>query len=165
MREILRLGRSPYWAGFGLESVRDAEVVADIALQLGLNEILDRPMDELSGGQRQRVFIGRCLAQEPSALLLDEPNTFLDLKHQVEMCQLLKRLSQTHSIGVLMASHDLNLAAIFSDRVLVLSQGKVVAGGGVEVLEPTLLTRVYGVRLSSVVRPHGPNVLILDPAE
>ena len=160
--EVLQLGRSPYWAGFGLESPRDAEVVRSVASQLSLNDILHRPMDELSGGQRQRVFVGRCLVQEPAALLLDEPNTYLDLKHQVELCQLLRQLSKTQSIGVLMASHDLNLASSFADRVVVLSQGKVVASGGVEVLEPAMLSEVYGVKLMKVSRTAGPAVLIAD---
>jgi iron complex transport system ATP-binding protein len=160
--EVLQLGRSPYWAGFGLESPRDAVVVRSIADQLALNDILHRPMDELSGGQRQRVFIGRCLVQEPAALLLDEPNTYLDLKHQVELCQLLRQLSKTQSIGVLMASHDLNLASAFADRVVVMSQGKVVADGGVEVLQPGMLSEVYGVKLIRVERPNAAAVLIAE---
>ena len=162
--EALQLGRSPYWAGFGLESPRDSVIVKNVAEQLGLNEILHRPMDELSGGQRQRVFIGRCLVQEPAALLLDEPNTYLDLKHQVELCQLLKQLSQTQSIGVLMASHDLNLAAAFADRVVVMSQGKVVADGGAEVLEAGMLSEVYGVKLISVARSSGAAIVVPDIA-
>jgi len=160
--EVLELGRSPYWAGFGLESPRDGEVVRRVADQLALNDILHRPMDELSGGQRQRVFVGRCLVQEPAALLLDEPNTYLDLKHQVELCQLLRQLSRMQSIGVLMASHDLNLASSFADRVVVMSQGKVAATGGVEALEPGMLSEVYGVSLIKVERPNGAAVLIPD---
>jgi iron complex transport system ATP-binding protein len=158
--EVLELGRSPYWAGFGLESEQDAAVVRRVAAQLGLTDILHRPMDQLSGGQRQRVFVGRCLVQEPAVLLLDEPNTYLDLKHQVELCQLLRQLTKTQSIGVLMASHDLNLASSYADRVVVLSDGKVMVTGGVEVLEPSLLSEVYGVALIRVERPIGPAILI-----
>jgi iron complex transport system ATP-binding protein len=117
-------------------------------------------MDQLSGGQRQRVFVGRCLVQEPAVLLLDEPNTYLDLKHQVELCQLLRKLTKTQSIAVLMASHDLNLASSYADRVVVLSEGKVVATGNVSVLEPSLLSEVYGVRLIRVERAIGPDILI-----
>lgn len=158
--EVLALGRSPYWAGFGLESSHDGEVVRRMAAQLSLNDILHRPMDELSGGQRQRVFVGRCLVQEPAALLLDEPNTYLDLKHQVELCQLLKQLSKTQSIGVLMASHDLNLAASYADRVVVMSEGEVAASGGVDALEPAMLTQVYGIDLIKLRRPDGSPVLV-----
>src|SRR5688572_29536040 len=72
--EALRLGRAPYWGAFGIESTRDAQVVGEVARLLALEDLLARRMDELSGGQRQRVFVGRCLVQEPRALLLDEPN-------------------------------------------------------------------------------------------
>jgi iron complex transport system ATP-binding protein len=158
--EVLQLGRSPYWTGFGLESPRDAEVVARVADQLQLTELLHRSMDELSGGQRQRVFVGRCLVQEPAGLLLDEPSTYLDLKHQVELCQLLRQLSQKQSIGILMASHDLNLAIGFSNRIIVLANGQVAAAGPVDVLQPELLSRVYGVPLVQLRRPDGSPVVV-----
>ncbi|HSV14726.1 MAG TPA: ABC transporter ATP-binding protein, partial [Tepidisphaeraceae bacterium] len=145
--DMLRLGRSPYWSAFGLESPRDEAVVRSVSTRLGLDPLLNRPMDELSGGQRQRVFVGRCLVQEPAAMLLDEPSTFLDLRHQVELCQLLRQLAKEQSIGVLMASHDLNLAAAYADRVFVLSDGTVAASGGIDALEPEMLSRVYGVKM------------------
>jgi ABC-type cobalamin/Fe3+-siderophores transport system ATPase subunit len=105
-----------------------------------------RPIERLSGGQRQMVFLGRCLVQEPRVMLLDEPSTFLDLKHQVELLQLLRKLSKERGIGVLMASHDLNLAGAFADRLLLLDQGSVAASGTpAEVLRAEVLTRVYGV--------------------
>ena len=123
--DVLRLGRSPYWSAFGIESARDETIVQSVAQQLGLTDLLDRPMAELSGGQRQRIFVGRCLVQEPAALLLDEPNTYLDLKHQVELCKLLRGLASTQSIGVIMALHDLNLASTFADRVVLLNNGAI----------------------------------------
>ena len=92
--EVLRLGRAAYWSAFGIESSRDAEIVDEISSTLALVDLLSRRMDELSGGQRQRVFLGRALVQEPAAMLLDEPSTFLDLRHQVELCQLLAKLSR-----------------------------------------------------------------------
>jgi iron complex transport system ATP-binding protein len=153
--DALRLGRSPYWSAFGLESARDEHVVLAVSARLDLNDLLNRPMDELSGGQRQRVFIGRCLVQEPAAMLLDEPNTFLDLKHQFELCQLLRTLAREQSIGILMASHDLNLAAAFSDRVMLLENGSVAAVGELGVLQPELLTKVYGLPMIRVDRPGG----------
>jgi iron complex transport system ATP-binding protein len=150
--DVLRLGRAPYWGAFGLESARDADVVRDVAATLELTDLLARTMDQLSGGQRQRVFVGRCLAQEPAALLLDEPTTFLDLRHQVELLRLLKRLAKERSVAVLMASHDLNLAAPLADRAVLLEGGVVAAAGTpAEVLEPGLLSRVYGVSLDRVV--------------
>jgi iron complex transport system ATP-binding protein len=151
--DALRLGRSPYWSAFGLESPRDEQVVQQISARLSLNDLLNRPMEELSGGQRQRVFIGRCLVQEPAAMLLDEPNTFLDLKHQFELCQLLRTLAKEQSLGILMASHDLNLAAAFSDRVILLDNGSIAAAGDLNVLQPELLTKVYGLPMTRVDRP------------
>ena len=94
--EVLRLGRACYWGAFGLENEHDIKAVARIASLLGLDELLHRRMDALSGGQRQRVFIGRCLVQEPAILFLDEPNTYLDLKHQVDLLKLLQSLAHEH---------------------------------------------------------------------
>ena len=111
--DVLRVGRAPYWAAFGLESPGDAAVVRDISAQLSLDDLLDRPMEQLSGGQRQRVFIGRCLVQQPTLLLLDEPDTYLDLRYQVELAKLIRALATDTRIGVLWASHDLNHAAAF----------------------------------------------------
>jgi ABC-type cobalamin/Fe3+-siderophores transport system ATPase subunit len=149
--DALRVGRAPYWGAFGIESPRDMEKVQEVSRLLGLDQFLDRPLEELSGGQRQRVFLGRCLVQEPSAMLLDEPNTFLDLKHQVELCKLLKQLSRDQSLGVLMASHDLNLASAFADRIVLLEDGAIAASGAPEeVLQPELLSRVYGLELQKV---------------
>jgi iron complex transport system ATP-binding protein len=162
--DALRLGRSPYWSAFGLESPRDEQVVRSVSARLGLDDLLNRPMDEMSGGQRQRVFVGRCLVQEPAAMLLDEPSTFLDLRHQVELCQLLGQLAKEQSIAVLMASHDLNLAAAYADRVIVLSDGVVAAAGNVDVLEPEMLSRVYDVSMIRIEGPGGRPVLLARPA-
>jgi iron complex transport system ATP-binding protein len=144
--DVLRLGRSPYLRAFGLETPRDIEVVNQVAQTLELCDLLHRPLDALSGGQRQRVFLGRCLVQEPQAMLLDEPNTFLDLKHQVELGRLLVRLARERNIAVLMASHDLNIAGQFAGRLILLHEGAVVADGSADrVLDPQLLERVYGL--------------------
>ena len=161
--DVLRTGRAPYWGAFGLESTRDVEVVSQVADRLGPAELLRRPMAELSGGQRQRVFIGRCLAQEPQALLLDEPNTYLDLKHQVELASLLRSLSRARRIAVLMASHDINLAAGMSDRLVLLQNGGIAAAGPpADVLEPQRLTDVYGVPMRRIESPSG-GIPLLHP--
>ncbi len=150
VRDVLRLGRSPYLGAFGLESTDDAAVVESIASRLNLNDLLHRPVDELSGGQRQRVFVGRCLVQQPQALLLDEPNTFLDLKHQAELVSLIRSLAKD-GLAVLIASHDLNLAAAVADRLVLLRDGKVVADGSVDdVLSPMILSDVFQTPLRRV---------------
>jgi iron complex transport system ATP-binding protein len=159
--DVLRLGRTPYWGAFGLESPRDEQVVREVARTLDLADLLDRPMDQLSGGQRQRAFLGRCLAQEPAALLLDEPTTFLDLRHQVELLQLLKRLAREQHVAVLMASHDLNVAATLADRLILLDAGAVAAEGPpAGVLDPAVLGRVYGVAMQRLERPGGAPVVV-----
>lgn len=161
--DVLRLGRAPYWGAFGLETSRDAQVVHDVAEMLHLSDLLDRPMDHLSGGQRQRVFLGRCLAQEPGALLLDEPTTFLDLRHQVELLQRLRQLARERSVAVLMASHDLNLAAALADRVVLLDGGAVAAQGApADVLHPQVLSRVYGLPMQRVSGAAGGSFVFPD---
>ena len=151
VEETLRLGRAPYWHAFGIESEHDQRIVVQVATLLELNDLLHRPIVELSGGQRQRVFIGRCLVQEPAAMLLDEPSTFLDLKHQVELMQLLKRLAKERSIGVLMASHDLNLVSSFANQVVLLKEGLVIRHGSpAHVLQPDVLSQVYGVEMQRI---------------
>jgi iron complex transport system ATP-binding protein len=161
--DVLRMGRAPYWGAFGLESPKDIEVVQRTVDELHLNEWTTRRMDEISGGQRQLVYVARALIQEPHALLLDEPNTYLDLRHQVELGQLMRRLARERSLGLLVASHDLNLAAAFADRLVLLQEGAIVADGSPEqVLDPDLLTRVYGVRMERVIREGKPPVLVPD---
>ena len=165
--DALRLGRAPYWSLFGLESQRDERVVHSVAGRLGLTDILHRGMDELSGGQRQRVFVGRALVQEPRAILLDEPDAFLDLRHQIELVRLLQSLAQEHNVGVLMASHDLNLAASGADQLILLDRGAVVSHGTpTRVLDPETIARVYGVTMEALEREPGrPPVLVpaFDP--
>jgi iron complex transport system ATP-binding protein len=149
--DVLRLGRSPYLGAFGIESETDVTVVRDVAQQLGLTDLLRRRMDELSGGQRQRVFVGRCLVQQPKAMLLDEPNTFLDLRHQAELASLLRTLSRGRNLAVLVASHDLNLAAAIADRLVLLRAGGVAKTGTVdEVIDPALLSDVFETPLKRV---------------
>jgi iron complex transport system ATP-binding protein len=151
--DVLRLGRAPYWKILGLESERDLAVVQSIAETLDLVSLLDNPIEELSGGQRQRVFIGRCLVQEPAALLLDEPDTFLDLKHQSTLYALLGKLAREKNVGILLASHDINLAAAHADQLLLLSEGAIAAAGNAdEVLQPSIIEKVYGLPMERIDR-------------
>jgi iron complex transport system ATP-binding protein len=159
--EVLRLGRAPYWRLFGIESKRDGEVVFEVAERMGIKDLLGRGMDQISGGQRQIVFVARALVQEPRAILLDEPNTFLDLRHQVELMALLRQLAKEQQVGVLMAGHDLNLAAAGADELILLERGVVVADGKPDqVLDPLVLGRVYGVAMERIEREGRPPVII-----
>lgn len=151
--DVLRAGRTPYLGALGLESSKDMEVIGAVCEKLDLLDLLDRPMDELSGGQRQRVFLGRALVQEPSVFLLDEPNTFLDLRHQAELWRVLREVARERNLAILAASHDLNLSAAFADELVLLEAGRIAARGTAdEVLRTELLSRVYGVEMERVDR-------------
>lgn len=144
--ESIGMGRYPHLGLLGLESAGDVRAVEQAAKALGLESDLGRLIQTLSGGQRQRAYLARCLAQEPSALLLDEPDTFLDLRHSVQLGETLRHLAESRKIAVVMASHDLHLAAAVADRVVLLSDGQVMAEGPPRVvLTPELIQRVYGV--------------------
>ena len=131
--DVLMAGRSPYLGPFGVESQRDRIAVESVASDLKLTDWLGRDVNTLSGGQRQRVFVGRCVAQlagddgESKAILLDEPDTFLDLRHVADLSATIRTLARDRGLGVLLASHDLNLAAGVADRLLLLDAGRVVA--------------------------------------
>ncbi|MYQ31153.1 ABC transporter ATP-binding protein, partial [Streptomyces sp. SID4956] len=121
----------------------------DRALALtGVNDLADRGAEHLSGGQLQRVWLAGCLAQETGVLLLDEPTTFLDLRYQVELLDLVRDLADDQGIAVGVVLHDLDQAAAVADRIVLLADGRVVAEGAPEdVLTPERLTDVYGIRI------------------
>lgn len=142
--ETILLGRRPYirW------SVSDADIerVSMIIDDLGIQHLAFRSMTQISGGERQKVMIARAMVQDPSLLLLDEPTSALDLRHQLEVMELVQRVSREKQVSVLMAVHDLNLASRFCDRLMVMKEGRVVAlGKPSELLNETLIRDVYGV--------------------
>jgi iron complex transport system ATP-binding protein len=114
----------------------------------GVTALADRQIDQLSGGERQRVVLARALAQQPRVLLLDEPTSFLDLRHTVELLDLIRALAQRDQIAVVVVLHDLNLAAMYCDRLLLLAEGRVAASGPPhEVLTYARLCAVYQTEL------------------
>jgi iron complex transport system ATP-binding protein len=139
------MGRTPYGGGW-FESPEDQEAVDQAMETTDTTAFRARDFRTLSGGERQRVILASALAQRPDALLLDEPTTFLDLKHQLSMYRLLAGLARQGML-VVSVTHDLNLALQFSDRILVIDQGRVAGDGTpAEVLTPELVERVFGVR-------------------
>ncbi len=130
--EVVLMGRSPHLGGLGFEGDRDLEVAARVMEQAGVADVKDRLFHELSGGEKQRVVIARALAQEPRILLLDEPATFLDLKHVGEIFDLLHELSRSQGITLLLVLHDLNLAALYCDRIAFLRGGCILAAGATD---------------------------------
>lgn len=143
--DIVLLGRRPYihWS----LGERDKEIVAEILRFLGIDKLAMRHFDELSGGEQQKVVIARALAQQPQILLLDEPTSNLDIKHQLEILCMLRGLAQSKHCSVIVAMHDLNLASRFSDRMLILKQGRIFAvGTPASVLTEENIESVYGVK-------------------
>ncbi|MBS9375555.1 ABC transporter ATP-binding protein [Rhodococcus sp. B50] len=142
VRDVVRLGRIPHADVFGRDDGGD--VAIDRALEVtGMTEHADRLWRAMSGGERQRAQIARALAQEPEELLLDEPTNHLDIQHQLDILERVVALSVTSYVAL----HDLNLAAMFCDRVVVLEKGRVVAHGTpAEALTEEMIEQVYGVR-------------------
>lgn len=144
--QMALLGRSPHQGLLGLESDRDLEVAREALVRTDIAHMADRRFHSLSGGERQRVLIARALAQETPLLLLDEPTAFLDLRHRLEAYELLRRLNRDEGITVVLVSHDLNLAARYCDRLVLLRSGEVVADGAPNaVIRPGPLREVYEV--------------------
>jgi iron complex transport system ATP-binding protein len=152
--EIVLMGRTPHlslWAG---EGRRDCEVAWSAMRRAHIETLRERPVDELSGGEQQRVMLARALAQEPQVLLLDEPTAHLDLKHQIDVLELVRSLAQEESLAVLMTLHDLNQAALYADRVALMQRGEIVAlGSAQEVFTADQLSQVYGVDIAVGVHP------------
>ncbi|MEW9699508.1 ABC transporter ATP-binding protein [Paenibacillus sp. SI8] len=144
--ELVSYGRFPYQTGFGRLTKKDYEVI-DWALEVtGTKEFKYRPVDALSGGQRQRVWIAMALAQETDIIFLDEPTTYLDLAHQLEVLELLQKLNIEQERTIVMVLHDLNQAARFADYIIALKDGEVVkAGSCEEVITPEVLKKVFHI--------------------
>ena len=145
--DLVARGRHPHQRWFRQWSSDDEQVVAAALASTGIADLADRPVDQLSGGQRQRAWISMALAQGTDLLLLDEPTTYLDLAHALEVMDLVDTLHEEHGRTVVMVLHDLNLAARYSDQLVVMKDGRVVAQGTPrEVLSAELLLDVFGLR-------------------
>ena len=146
VEDLVRRGRYPHQAFLQAPSRKDAEAV-ERALELTeLGELRRRPVDQLSGGQRQRAWMAMALAQETPLLLLDEPTTYLDIAHQIEIIELVQRLNRDEGRTIVMVLHDVNEAALASDHIVALRDGRVIREGTPrEVIEPGLLRELYGV--------------------
>lgn len=146
VEELVSYGRFPYQKGFGNLSQKDKDVI-DWALQVTKTEDFRvQSVDALSGGQRQRVWIAMALAQETDIIFLDEPTTYLDMAHQLEVLELLYKLNEEQGRTIVMVLHDLNQAARFSDYIVALSQGELVKFGTAdEVMVPDVLKKVFNI--------------------
>lgn len=144
--DLVRQGRYPHRALFGRWSGADETAVARAMAMASVTELAERPLDSLSGGQRQRVWIAMVLAQETPILMLDEPTTYLDLAHQIDLMELIRRLVDRERVTVVAVLHDLNHAARYCDHLIMLKDGRIEAQGPVaEVFVPEVIARTFDV--------------------
>nr|WP_281496958.1 ABC transporter ATP-binding protein [Ornithinimicrobium sp. F0845] len=154
--DMVLLGRTPHRSAFAANRERDHAIAAEALERVGALHLTDHPFEGLSGGERQRVLIARALAQEASHLLLDEPTNHLDVRYQHEVLDLVRDLAINAGHTVVVVLHDLNLAATYCDRVVLLEGGRIAASGAAdEVLVPETLAPVYEVNVRRILLDDG----------
>ncbi|MGZ7441839.1 ABC transporter ATP-binding protein [Paenibacillus sp. TH7-28] len=157
VRDVVEMGRFPYqdWRGREKDGPEDTRrLLGEIMDKLELTALENRPLSALSGGQRQRAALGKVMAQQPELVLLDEPTTYLDLRYQMQFMELVSGWQREEGLTVVAVMHDLNLAALFCDRLLVLSEGRIVAEGPPQdILSTALVEEVYQVKAHRVPHP------------
>lgn len=160
--DLVARGRYPHRGPFGRWTDADRVAVDDALAATATAELRDRSVDELSGGQRQRVWIAMVLAQQTPLLLLDEPTTYLDLAHRLEVLRLLRRLNAERDVTVVMVLHDLHEATRYADHLVAMGDGKIVAEGHpAQILTPQLVQHVFGVPCTTIPDPISGNPLVI----
>ncbi len=156
VQEVVLMGRSPHVGWLGLEQPRDQELAMEAMIITNVAHLAQRPLSQLSGGELQRVSIARAICQQPRLLLLDEPTAALDPAHQVSIMDLMAQLQQERGLTVVMVSHDLNLAAMYGQQLLLLKEGQAIqAGPPAEVLTYEQLELAYGCHMLLDENPLG----------
>ncbi len=154
VREVVEMGRYPYQNWLGDERSGSGEIVEAVLDQLNLAELQHCSLSELSGGERQRVALAKAMAQQPSLLLLDEPTTYLDIGNQIQMLDIVKAWQRERTMTVVAVLHDLNLASMYCDRMMLLHEGAIVGiGTPEELVQGDLIQRVYGTEPIVVRHP------------
>lgn len=162
VRELVGRGRYPHQGWFKRWNTEDEAAVERAMKLTGTTDLAERPVDELSGGQRQRVWIAMALAQETELLLLDEPTTYLDVAHQLEVLDVISELNRTRGTTVVIVLHDLNLAARYADHLVALKQGKIVAAGHpAAVVTEDMVKNVFGMPCRVIPDPVAGTPLVL----
>jgi len=165
--DLVARGRTPHQSMFQQWSVRDEEAVREALVATGTLDLFDRSVDELSGGQRQRVWIAMALAQQTDLLLLDEPTTFLDITHQVEVLELVRALNENAGRTVVVVLHDLNLACRYAHHLVAMRDGVIVANGTPgEVITEASVREIFGLHCTVIDDPvsHTPLVVPIGVA-
>ncbi|WP_414636497.1 ABC transporter ATP-binding protein [Actinophytocola sp.] len=160
--DLVTRGRAPHQSWWRQWSSEDAAVVTEALRATELTDLADRPVDELSGGQRQRAWIAMAIAQETPVLLLDEPTTFLDLAHQIDVLDLVVDLNRREGRTIVMVLHDLNQACRYADHVIAMKAGRIVAEGPpTTVVTPELVEDVFDVRCQVTTDPVSGTPLVI----
>lgn len=160
--DLVGRGRHPHQKMLARWSARDYEAVASALEATGISDLAERSVDELSGGQQQRVWIAMALAQETDILLLDEPTTYLDVAHQIDVLDLLADLNRDRGTTIVMVLHDLNLAARYADELVAVVDGRVHAiGDPADVITADLVRQVFGLESSIIPDPLSGKPLVL----
>lgn len=154
VRELVCFGRYPWKGAFGRYSKQDYAIVDEAIEKVGLSKFAQRFVATLSGGERQRAWVAMLLAQQSQCILLDEPTSALDVAHQHELLALIRELNHSLGLTVIMVLHDVNMAAKFSDRLIALHSGEVIASGTPhEMMTPDTLSKIYGMELALFSHP------------
>lgn len=154
-RDVVATGRYPYTGRFGILSPKDEEIVDACMAQVSAGELARRPFDKISDGQRQRVLLARALCQEPEIIVLDEPTSFLDVRHKLELLHILKTLVNARNVAVIMSLHELDLAQRISDRLVCVSpRGIEFQGAPEEIFRPGRMEALYGMEKGSFFAPY-----------
>jgi len=162
VREIVSMGRHPHLGRFQRPGRDDLRIVDEVMERTDVQQLASRSVLELSGGERQRVAVARALAQKPQVLLLDEPTSHLDLNHRIEVFDLLHQLNREEGLTLVCVTHDLNDAAEYCDRLLLLDRGRTMAcGSPPAVLTPDLIRCAYGVQAAVEPAPGGVGLRIV----
>ncbi|MBU5437123.1 ABC transporter ATP-binding protein [Tissierella sp. MSJ-40] len=152
--ELVNYGRFPHQQGFGALSTEDKRIINWALEMTGMNKFYNRPVDQLSGGQRQRAWIAMALAQQTDILFLDEPTTFLDMAHQLEVLKLLEKLNREEKRTIIMVVHDLNHASRYAQHMVAIRSGTVVSEGAPEkVMTQKVLREVFGIEADIILDP------------
>lgn len=161
--EVVMLGRTPFFKALADESEADRLAVDNSLEVVGIEALEERRFDELSGGERQKIILAMALAQQPRLLLLDEPTVHLDIAHQMEMLELVRGLNIERGLTVVAAMHDLNLASLYFDRLVLLKEGRVWADGTPrQVLTETGINEVFSASVRVETHPTGaPHIVIM----
>ncbi|MBG9737943.1 ABC transporter ATP-binding protein [Paenibacillus alvei] len=163
VREVVEMGRFPFQSWLGSESEDSGALVDRIMERLQLTELADYPLDRISGGQRQRTALAKLMVQSPSIVLLDEPTTYLDIHYQVQFMDIVRDWQKDCGLTIVSVLHDLNLASLYCDRLVVIHDGGIAAQGTPdELMNPELLSRIFATDTTIVPHPdtRRPQVLI-----